>query len=432
MRGTTKPTRKPFGVGHTFGVLRVVRPLRVWVGITVTRLRARAASIATWTLRLSAAAVASYVVAQVIFPHSQALLAPLTALLVVQLTPVSLLTTGAQRVVAVVVGVVVAVMFSSFVGVSWWSLGVLIALAILVAQVLRLGSNQMEVPISAMLVLGTGAGGAELAAWQRVAQTLVGAGVGVLSNLLFPPRVATKDAGGAIEGFADDLARLLESAADDLESTRQSGGSLPDVTSRWLGDARRLTHGIPNVGSALLRAEESRRLNLRAVGTADTGPGLRHGLEALEHSAVAVRSMFRSLDDAARGRESQPRDFGQDLQIVAVGLLLHELADAVRAFGVSVYAEAHLALVRPNLDQLRQALEGLNEARARLTELVLVDPREDATLAELNFALLSTVERLLRELNLDDRIRQLEQHPAPTARRIVTLPTRQQPRPGRR
>jgi Aromatic acid exporter family member 1 len=406
------------------GVPLTVEPLRRVAAVTEARLRQRGRSAVVWTLRLTAAAVASYVVAHAIFPNSQALLAPLTALLVVQLTPVSLLTSGAQRVISVVAGVLVAVGFSSEFGVSWWSLGLLIALSITIAQALRLGSSAMEVPISAMLVLGAGVGGAETAAWQRVSETLVGAGVGVLSNLLFPPRVATEDAGGAIQRFADDLARLLDAAADDLETALQRDGTLTDQTSRWLGEARRLTHEIPNVGIALLRAEESRRLNLRALGTTDVGPGLRHGLEALEHSAVAVRSMFRSLDDVGRSRESEPPDFRQDLQMVAIDLLLHELAAAVRAFGVLVHVEAQPTLSRLEPDELRQGVEGLNEARARLTDLLLIDRREDPTFAELNFALLATVERLLRELNLEDRLRHLEQRPPPGPRRIVTRPRR--------
>jgi len=407
-------------------VPRIVEPLHRLAHDTVARLRQRGRAATIWTLRLTAAAVASYVVAHAIFPQSDALLAPLTALLVVQLTPVSLLTSGLERVISVVAGVGVAVAFAALFGVSWWSLAIVIGLSILVAQALRLGSNAMEVPISAMLVLGagSGAGGAEMAAWQRLTETLVGAGVGVLSNLLFPPRVATEDAGGAIEGLASDLAGLLDSAADDLDAARESGGSLTDRTSRWLGEARRLTHAIPNVGSALLRAEESRRLNLRALGTSDVGPGLRHGLEALEHSAIAVRSMFRSLDDAGRGRAAQDNDFNGDLQAVAVGLLLHELAEAVRTFGMLVRIEAQPAVHALDGERFRHAIEGLHEARARLTDLVLVAPREDATFAELNFALLATVERLLRELNLDERIRHLEQRP-PAPRRVVTLSRRE-------
>jgi hypothetical protein len=48
-------------------------------------------------LRLTAAAVASYEVARLIFPGTLPLLAPLTALLVVQVTPVSLLASGSCR-----------------------------------------------------------------------------------------------------------------------------------------------------------------------------------------------------------------------------------------------------------------------------------------------------------------------------------------------
>jgi len=134
-------------------------------------------------VRLTAAAVASFVVASLMFPHSEPLLAPLTALLVIQLTPVSILASGIQRVASVVAGVSVAVGFSSLVGITWWSLGTVIALSLLIGQLLRLGSNLLEVPISAMLVLGVGARTAETAAWQRIAETLVGAGVGTVAPL---------------------------------------------------------------------------------------------------------------------------------------------------------------------------------------------------------------------------------------------------------
>ena len=69
------------------------------------------------------------------------------------MTLFDIVTSGVQRVVSVVVGVLLAVGFSSLVGISWWSLGLLIAVSILVGQLLRLGPHLVEVPISAMLVL---------------------------------------------------------------------------------------------------------------------------------------------------------------------------------------------------------------------------------------------------------------------------------------
>jgi uncharacterized membrane protein YccC len=399
--------------------------LNRWLDATRERLRERSRSAAAWMVRLTAAAVASFVVASLVFPRSAPLLAPLTALLVVQLTPVSILTSGIQRVASVVAGVSVAVAFSALVGLTWWSLGTLIAVSLLIGQLLRLGPNLIEVPISAMLVLRVGSTTAATAAWQRIAETLVGAGVGVLSNLLFPPKVTSRDAAVAIEDLADDLAALLSSAADGLLADESEAGQLAERAMRWLGDARRLTHDMPNVGAALLQAEESRRLNLRALGTADSGPALRHGLEALEHSAVAVRSMFRSIVDAVRGYEAQGRELDADMR-GAVALLLRDCAAGLRSFGRLVQAEARGAVEPPDPTELREALDRLREARARVTDLVLIDPRGDTTLAVLNFALLATVERLLQELDPVEHARHQARRAQTLPARLVAQPLREQ------
>src|SRR6476469_3196376 len=143
------------------------------------RLRIGGRAAVLWSLRITVAAVASYVVATLLFPGTKPLTAPLTAMLVVQVTPVSLLASGLDRVVAVVAGVSLAVGFSAVVPLEWWSLGLLILVCITIGQALRLRSNLIEVAISGMLVLGVGSVGAEPAAWQRIAETLVGAAVGI-------------------------------------------------------------------------------------------------------------------------------------------------------------------------------------------------------------------------------------------------------------
>jgi hypothetical protein len=372
-----------------------------------------------WAARLTVAASASYIVARLAFQHGSTLLAPLTALLVVQLTPVSLLSSGLDRVLSVIAGVLVAIGFSSLTGLSWWSLTVLIALSLLVAQTLRLGPNALEVPISAMLVLGAGAAGTETAAWKRIAETLVGAGVGIAINLIFPPRLAHPDAETAIRQLANGLAATLESAAEDLDERMDSGDRLPERIAYWLGEIRALTHSLPEVGGSLLRAEESRRLNLRAIGTPDVGPGLRTGLEALEHSAIAVRSMLRSIEDAGLSREAEGRadDFRDDLRLIAASDLFRELACAFRAFAVLIHAEAQRSQSLPDDDILHEGREALAEARARLDHLLVMDRRDDLTFAELTFAVRSTVERLIRELRLEDRMRMLEQSPRVVASR---------------
>ena len=171
--------------------------------------------------------VAAFVVAELVgLREPPPLIAALTALLVVQATLASALVNGVQRVFSVVAGVALAVMFVSVVGLTWWSLGALVAASIVVGQLLRLGPHLVEVPISAMLVLGVGhAAGAESIGSGRVVETLVGAIVGVLVNIAFPPPVRTRDASGAVAAFADEIAALPEAAADALgrgTSSRQA------------------------------------------------------------------------------------------------------------------------------------------------------------------------------------------------------------------
>jgi hypothetical protein len=375
-----------------------------------------------WSLRITVAATASYVVASFVFPGTQPLLAPLTAMLVVQVTPLSLLASGLDRVIAVVAGVALAVGFAAVVPLEWWSLGVLILISITVGQFLRLRSNLVEVAISAMLVLGVGAIGAEAAAWQRIAETLVGAAVGIIATLVFPPKVATSDAGRAIDGLADAVSELLVRAADELES--MAGGEpqrLPGLAREWLDDARRITHDIPQVGAALLKAEEGRRLNVRAVRTPHVEPGLRQGLEALEHSAVAIRGLMRSLSDASDGDWLDGEE--------AAGVL-HELSETFRALaaGTDAFGElvrhegdVQVSLSQGDIARLQDAHDGLLRARSRLDESLTAEHSPDVV--ELYAATRATVRRLQHELGLDERVR----------RQLRLIPHRHRPvRPGAR
>jgi len=391
----------------------------------LTRLRNDGGGAVLWSLRITVAAVASYVVATLFFPGTQPLLAPLTAMLVVQVTPVSLLASGLDRVVAVVAGVTVAVAFAAIVPLEWWSLGLLILVSITIGQVLRLRSNLIEVAISGMLVLGVGSLGAESAAWQRIAETLVGAAVGIAANLLFPPRVASADAGRAIDGLADAVSELLNRAANELTELTADPREVAPAARAWLGEARRITHDIPRVGAALLHAEQGRRLNVRAVGTPNVGPGLRQGLEALEHSAVAIRGMLRALVDATDDGTWIDEENAHDV-LLGLAQTFRDLAGAVDAFGQLVRDESDPAerMGAADVQEVRVALEGLHEARARLDDVLMAGSTPE--LLELHAAVLSTVKRLLREMDLDERIRrQVRMLPRPRPR--ATTPSASPP-----
>ncbi len=405
----------------------VGRALRAKQRSVVRRVRQRGRSAAFRAARLTGAAVAAFLAAEGLgFDEPPPLVAALTALLVVQATASSTMWSGVERVLSVVAGVALAVGFVSVVGLTWWSLGLLVAASIVVGQLLRLGPNLIEVPISAMLVLGVGfAAGAQATGLNRVVETLIGAAVGVLVNVVFPPAVRSRYAGQAVQRLADEIAALLDEVVQGLvDRPPQPGGvtdsgtwfptdtgwfTIPSVdrssgdrglnteaTRRWLDEARRLNRHVPRVDRALSHAEQSRRLNVRALGTPESARSLRGGLEALELCSVAVRSLFRSLDDWVRGGMVEPDGAYAARVRTAWAELLRDLAVVVRAFGALLRAEVEGRATAEEA-ALTNALDRLRLDRVRHAEVLLVDPHDHPDLWELNGALAGLVDRMLLE-----------------------------------
>lgn len=379
-----------------------------------TRLQERGGLGTARALRLTGAAVASYLAALLVTQDRRPVTAALTALLVVQVTLVGTIADTVRRIISVVAGVGLAIAVSTFVGFTWWSLAAIVAASIVLGQALRLGAHLLEVPISAMLILAVG--GLGIAALDRVVETMVGAGMGLLVNVVLPPAVQTRSAGAAVEQFAERIAELLDRVAATLEGGAATRGD----ARRWLDQARAITGDLVRVDDVLHEAGRSRRLNPRAVGTTDTTPDLRSGLDALEHSAVALRAVFRSIADRTEPEgerpggadagsgdpDALPEGLDEDLR-GAFATVMGDLATAVRAFGSLVRAEVDSA-EQPHAAELADALSAVGEARVRLTELLLVDPHEAPGLWQLHGSLLAGVQRVLAELDVEERARRRE------------------------
>ena len=130
----------------------------------------------------------------------------------------------------------------------------------------------------------------------------------------------------------------------------------------------------------------------------------------LEHAAVALRAVFRSLAEGGEVTrdESRPDGSGDELLRDALAVLMADIARAVRDFGTLVRAEGDEA-GEPHTDELEDALDAVREARVRLTELLLVDPREAVGLWQRRGSLLAGVERVLAELDAEERRRRTRQ-----------------------
>ncbi|MCS0638472.1 aromatic acid exporter family protein [Streptomyces sp. LP05-1] len=356
--------------------------------------------VAVQTLRSTAAAVISYVVALTVLPAQPApLTAPLTALLVVQVTLYATLTTGIRRVNSVVVGVLIAIGFSALVGLTWWSLGLTIFSALIIGRYVRVSEFVPEVAISAMLVLGV----SQIAsmAWHRVLETLIGAGVGLLFNLLAPP-VWTQSAGASIDGLARDMGRMFRAIGREIG---EGHIAFPHAAAR-LHEARRLDHGIVEVDASLRQAEESLTLNPRVREGLLSRVVLRTGLDTLEICAVVLRVLSRSLTDLSKFRTEEslfPPDVSRSLEE-----LFTQMAEAIESFAALITTQV-AANAEEAENRLTLALEVSRRTRDQVADLLLEDVREHPRQWQLHGALLAEIDRILDELDVDKRAERLIQ-----------------------
>ncbi len=181
---------------------------------------------------------------------------------------------------------------SAWLGFTWWSLGITVAVALAIGYALHLGDTVLEVPISAMLILSVTT--ERSAAFGRVFETLVGAAAGLLAGFLFA-RPKVQPAVEALADLCDKMASLLDEMANGLRD-----GSINEHASNWLRQARSLDGEIHRVDEALRHAEESIRLNPRSVLLPEVVTNLPGGLETLEHAAMTVRLLARLLSDSTR------------------------------------------------------------------------------------------------------------------------------------
>ena len=364
-----------------------------------------------WVLRLTSAAVIAWLIAGRVTGITTDLTAPLTALLVVQASAFSTLRMSVLRVGAVLTGVLVAVGFSTLAGLSWWSLGAVIAASLALSKVFRLGEQALEVPISAMLILAVVS--PDVAAEARVALTLVGALVGIVFNLLLPSAVPSGRAGSAVLRVAYATADCLDRASRSMATERLQRSEV----ERWADETRGVATQVAAASAVVTQVKEGRRFNPRALTTADVEPGLREGLDRLEATVLAIRALFTVIlaELPREGDDERGEVFDEDAR-QAFSVVLADVGDCLRAYGRLVHAEAGGAQERAE-EALAESLEILRETRAILTELLTSRTEGRVELWLLRGSVLAAVEQVLVQLDLERRarLRAAWQRPAPIA-----------------
>jgi hypothetical protein len=362
------------------------------------------------TAKVTLAVVAAYLLAESLHLSEHPIVAPLVALLVVQLTLYQSLVHGLGRVGGVLAGVAVAVLVAHFVGLTWWSLGAVVAGSIVAGKVLRLGPHLFEAPISAMLLLEVGGGGTLGLA--RVEEAVLGALVGIGVSVLVAPPLYLQPAGAAIGELAERMSRFTAGFAAGIVEPWSRGAA-----DHWMAQARGVADEVTRAEVTVARAEEAARLNPRGRRGRDAHPRFRATLTALERCHLTLRTLARAVLDRTyfvpSGEQASAYTRAQR----------EALSDLLGTAAAAIAATAPIAAGGETADAARLAVEehlvALEERRTTLAGVLAVDPVVDEAAWSQHGSLLAAADRLRVEIAAAAReIEPPVQSEAPLARQV--------------
>jgi uncharacterized membrane protein YgaE (UPF0421/DUF939 family) len=204
------------------------------------------------------AMIISWGVAVLIFPGELPVFATIAALLVVQPSVNQSVGRAIERSLGVILGVVIAYIVGLVFGANTWIVLLAIVASLIIAWALKLTPGTAnQIPISVMLVLSLGATNSEYAV-ARIVETVIGAAIGVIVNILVVPPVLTAPARTAVLDLGREIAATLDRLAVALTSR-----PTPGERDALLIEARLLRPMEKKAEGALTAADESLTLNPR-------------------------------------------------------------------------------------------------------------------------------------------------------------------------
>ncbi|GAA5155023.1 aromatic acid exporter family protein [Microbacterium pseudoresistens] len=287
------------------------------------------------------ATIAAWLLAGWIVPGQLPVFAAIAALLVVQPSVNQSLSKAIERSFGVIVGVVIAVLLSLVLGTTSWIILLAIVVAMLVAWAFRAtpGTGN-QVAISAMLVLALGASSPDYAL-ARIGETLIGALVGIVVNVLIVPPVLVAPVRRDLDLLGRELAASLDRLAEAL-TQRTSAARLQEL----MLEARLLRPMKEAAESSVTTAEESLTLNPRRSRHRDELAAMHSLLERLGPVVTQVIGMTRAYVD-------HYDDSLVDEPAVAA------IAEQLRRAGHDVRLAVQIAEVSPEPEPLTSAVPAL-------------------------------------------------------------------------
>ncbi|MEO6200083.1 MAG: aromatic acid exporter family protein [Cryobacterium sp.] len=271
-------------------------------------------------VKISVATVLAWLIAQLLLPGELPIFAAIAALLVVQPSINQSVGKAVERSLGVIGGVIIAYGIGLLFGASSWIVLLTIVLCIMLAWALKLppgSANQL--PISAMLVLAIGSSTAGYA-FDRIIETVVGAVIALIVNVLIVPPVQLAPAHEAVARLANEVADTLDRLADALRSPQKSF-----ALEELLLTARLLRPMQAAAERAITAADESLTFNPRQAKhrrMLDADIELYERLKALVTRGIGMTRAFRDHYDDSLHLEPTVQAFSQELGRAAHDLIL--------------------------------------------------------------------------------------------------------------
>ena len=198
---------------------------------------------------------------------------------------------GFGQIVGTAIGASVALGTVSLFHFGFIAVAVTVLLCSVVARGLHLGEvASVNVPVTALIVIGPGISGNT--ALHRLLSTLVGAGVAIVFSYFShgsTPKGRTTD---QISRLGEECATLLSEMAEGV-----AAGYVASDAGKWLAKGRVLIEEIPKLRAQALEAKRYARWS--PLEQSDVADALYISGVAIEHTIVQVRTMARTLFDAA-------------------------------------------------------------------------------------------------------------------------------------
>ncbi|MFJ4628274.1 aromatic acid exporter family protein [Streptomyces sp. NPDC088847] len=257
---------------------------------------------AVQSLKAAGAALLAWAVAGWWWNAPLAILAPWTALFLVQSTVYRSLLSALQQLTVVVVGTLLAAVAGVLTHNTMAAMALALPITVLLGNYARFGTQGLYAPTAALFVLTSGAYTAPDIA-HRFLETLLGAVIGIGVNALVFPPVHSRRVRHLRAQLPLSSSELLYTIADGVAE-----GHAEEQARGWYDRAQRLTDVVTDLREARRWSDESCRVNpglrlrRRAAPTPPTGTWDSDWDQVTEHIATTTRT----LADPARRPPLEP------------------------------------------------------------------------------------------------------------------------------